>query len=499
MKIKSILCVLPFFLFASVVSANKNVFLSRDYWKKDPSVAVIKQAVKEGNNPSQLNLNAFDAIVYAILEDVNDASVKYLLSLEGNEIEKRTHDSRTYIFWAAYKGNLSIMRYLLAKGALINITDSHGNTPITFAAANGQKNTAVYDLFEENGVVLKEEVNKDGVNSLLLIAPHLENEKELNYFLNKGFDLNDKDPKGNNIFNHAAKKGNISFLNLLIKKGVDPLVTNEDGGNAILMASKGIKRASPNSLATYQYLEGLGITVNVIGEKGKNPLHYISSKNSDLDLLSYFIEKGVDADLQDASGNTPFMNSAKRNNIEVVKLLLENIENINLKDKEGQTALTKAVASNNEYIIDYLVKKGAQVDVIDKDGNSIVYYLLNSFELEESVEFETKLKLLERSGLKMTLKEKNGNTILHIAAEKNDLELLNRLSHYIIDVNALNNEGYTPLHIAAMKAKDLDIINYFLSIGADKGIQTEFGENVFDLAIENEKLQKQYTNLNFLK
>ena len=497
MKVKSILSVLGLLLFTSVVFANENVFLSRDYWKKNPSVELIKQSIIEGNNPTELNMNAFDAVVYALLENVNDASIKYLLSLEGNEIEKRTHDSRTYIFWAAYKGNITIMEYLLAKGALINITDSRGNTPMTFAAANGQKNTVVYDLFEEKGVVLKEEVNKDGVNSLFLIAPYLENEKELNYFLNKGFDLTSKDPKGNNIFNHAAKKGNITFLNLLIEKGVDPLVINEDGGNAILMASKGIRRDSPNSLATYQYLEGLGVTVNVIGDKGKNPLHYISSKNSDLDLLSYFIEKGVDADLQDASGNTPFMNAAESNNIEVVKLLFKNIENINLKDKNEKTALTKAVTSNNKNVIEYLITKGAKVDVVDIDGNSIVYYLLNSFELEESVEFETKLKLLESNGLKMTQKEKNGNSILHIASEMNDLELLKRLSQYTIDVNSINNEGYTPLHIATMKATDLSLITYLLSIGADKNIKTEFEETVLDLASENEKLQK--INLNFLK
>ena len=100
----------------------------------------------------------------------------------GNGIEKKTHDSRTYIFWAAYKGNIEIMKRLIEKGAKINLRDSHGNTPVTFAAATGQKNTEVYELFEKYGVILGDEVNKNGVNSLLLISPYLKTENELNYF-----------------------------------------------------------------------------------------------------------------------------------------------------------------------------------------------------------------------------------------------------------------------------------------------------------------------------
>ena len=68
-----------------------------------------------------------------------------------------------------------------------------------------------------------------------------------------------------------------------------------------------------------------------------------------------------------------------------------------------------------------------------------------------------------------------------------------------IPVNQKNDEGLTPLHIAAMKAKDTDILKFLIAQGADKALKTEFDESVYDLAKENELLQKQNVELNFLQ
>ena len=130
---KSILRILLIILISSSdVLAQENLFLSRDYWKRNQSIENIKKDISEGNNPSELNRYAFDGVVYAILENANDDVIKYLLTIEGNSIEKKTHDSRTYIFWASYKGNINIMKHLLEKGAETDLRDSHGNTPVTF-------------------------------------------------------------------------------------------------------------------------------------------------------------------------------------------------------------------------------------------------------------------------------------------------------------------------------------------------------------------------------
>jgi ankyrin repeat protein len=50
-----------------------------------------------------------------------------------------------------------------------------------------------------------------------------------------------------------------------------------------------------------------------------------------------------------------------------------------------------------------------------------------------------------------------------------------------------------------MKAEDDQMMKYLISNGADIKINTAFEETVYDLASENELLQKQNTPLNFLK
>ncbi len=498
MHAKLILSTLLTLLFSSEILAQDNVFLSRDYWKTNPTVEQVKKAISEGNNPSELNTYAFDAIVYALLEKTNDDTIKYLLTLEGNEVNKRTHDSRTYIFWAAYKGNTNIMKHLFRKGAVINIRDSHGNTPVTFAAATGQKKTEVYNLFETNGAILNKEINEEGVNVLFLVAPYLDNEKELNYFISKGFNLKDKDPIGNTIFNHAARKGNLSFLKLLISKGVNPKITNTKGGNAILYASKGL-RNSQNTLETYQFLEGLGIPVNVIGDRGCNPLHAIAYRSDDLKLFTYFIKKGVSVTLQDNAGNSPFINAANGNTLKVVQFLSQHVKDFNIKNENGRSALTSAVNRNDTEVVTFLLEKGADVKTKDNDGNTLGYYLLNTFKAEDTAIFDAKLKVLKAHGLVMNTLQNGGNTLLHIATERNNLALIKRVITFGIDINTKNKEGYTALHIAAMKAENDAILKYLLNNGANKTIRTEFNETVLDLASENELLQKQNIKLNFLQ
>ena len=110
-----------------------------------------------------------------------------------------------------------------------------------------------------------------------------------------------------------------------------------------------------------------------------------------------------------------------------------------------------------------------------------------------------KLKLLQENGLNIAQVQKDGSTLYHYAVVKNDLNLLQKISTLNIDINAKNKDGLTALHRAAMIAKNDTILKYLLSIGAKKDIKTDFDETVYDLAKENETVQKDNISLEFLK
>lgn len=480
------------FLFGIQAYSQENVFLSRDFWDTKPTIETIDLKIKEGNDIAEATSSNFDGVVYAILQETPNKTIEYAISKEGNDVNKLTHDGRTYIFWAAYKGNVELMQYLVSKGAKTNLTDDKGSTILNFAALSGQKNTKVYDFCLAHGADLKNDLTPYGANALLLAAPYDSDFKLINYFTSKGLDLHSTDTDGNGIFNYVSRTGNSTLLKQLLEKGV------KFNDNAMIFASQGT-RSSTNTLEFFQYLESLGIKPNTVSKDGTTALHALASRSNDVKLLSYFIEKGVDINQADNNGSTAFINAASRNTLESVEFLSKNVKSINTVNNKGESALSLAVRYNSPEVVRFLIDKNADATIIDATGNHLGYYLLQSYNSKNPEAFEAKLALLQSKGFDITKAQKDGNTLYHLALNNNDVELLKRVQQFGIDINAKNNEGITALHKAAMKATDVEALKYLISIGADKTITTDFEETVYDLASENELLSQKNIAVDFLK
>tara|TARA_R110000868_G_scaffold158589_4_gene386847 strand:+ start:55172 stop:56638 length:1467 start_codon:yes stop_codon:yes gene_type:complete len=476
--------------FGLQINAQENIFLKRDFWNTKPSIALVDSEIKEGHDITAKDSNNFDAVVLAILQNIDNTVIEYIQSKKGNDVNKLTHDGRTYIFWAAYKGNTELMEYLILKGAKTDITDDKGNTILNFAAATGQQNTKVYDICLANGADLKKDLNPNGANALLLASQNDPDFNLLNYFNGKGLAMNSADSKGNDAFNYVAKTGNIEQLKKLREKGV------KGNDNAFIFASQSGRNTKPKDLNFYKFLESLHLNPNVIDAEGKSPLHNIASYVQDKSVIAYFIEKGVDVNLADENGNTPFLNAVNRNKIALIEYLLPKVKDLNHLNKKRESALALAVAHNSPEIVALLLKNKAAITTIDGKGNNLAYYLLKSY---GKPDFDAKLKLLKEHRFEITKTHENGNTLFHLALDYNDVALLKVVQQYGVDVNAKNNEGVAPIHLAAMKAKDDKALKYLLSIGAKKNVVTNFDESVYDLASENELLQEKNIAIEFLK
>lgn len=479
-------------LFGFQVSAQENVFLSRDFWKESPNKEAVENAIKAGHNPAEANSNNFDGVVYAILENAPNATIEYLISKEGNGANKLTHDGRTYIFWAAYKGNTDLMVHLLKLGAKTDLTDDKGNTILNFAASSGQQNTKVYDLCLKHGANLKTDLTPSGANALLLAAPHDKEFSLINYFTEKGLSLNSVDANGNGVFNYVARTGNIPLLEQLLSKGAKG--TDE----AFIFACQGT-RGTTNGLEVYEFLERVGLNPNVTTKEGDTPLHVLASRSKDVEIISYFIKKGLDINQVNEEGNNALMLASYRNNLEIIQLFLDQTKDVNTVNKKGQSALTNAVAYNTPETVLFLINKGADISVIDTEGNTLIAYLLNTYSSRNKEVFMAKWELLNAKGLDVTKPQANGNTLYHLAVSNGDMELLKFVANFKSDINAKNKEGLTPLHLAAMKAQDDTTLKYLLELGAKKDSQTDFEETAFDLASENEILKQQKISIDFLK
>ena len=510
------------------VQAQKNTLLEQSFWQGKPTADQVKAEVEKGNSPSQLNPSSFDPVVLAINTQAPNETIKYLLAQPGNGVDKITHDSRNYLHWAAFRGNLEIVDYLLSKGAKTSTEDSHGATPLNFAAGAGITDPQLYDKLVKAGANLKKDVNHDGANALLLGIANDKDLKLTEYLVSKGLDLKSTDAAGNNAFGYAARGGNLDVLKALQQRGVpvDP--------NAMIMAAQGSRRG-PASMEVFQYLESVGVKPSAVNKNGENALHALVRRPGQTALIEYFLSKGADVNQADEDGNTPFMNAAANNrDLATLELLLPKVKNVNQANAKGATALAMAVRGNSPEVVTFLLDKGTTVGVTDKAGDNVAAYLIQGYRPTapgqggpggmaggpgqagpgqaspgqggprpeggpRGDEFGTKLTLLQQKGLDVKAPQQNGNTLYHLAVSKNDLGLLKKLEPLQIDVNARNKEGMTALHKAAMIAKDDAMMKYLLSIGAKKDISTNFKETAYDLASENESLSKGNVSLTFLK
>lgn len=494
---KKYICVITLCI-GSWLHGQNNLFLTKPFWEKNPSIEELKNNMSKINSISELNERGFDPVVYAIQGGASNSTIEYLIEKEGNSVNKLTHHKRTYIFWAASKNNVELMKYLIDHGANLDIRDSHNYSVLTFAATTGQTNKKIYDLCIASGMAVKNDLNENGANALLLLIGSLTDLEMVEYFENKGLSINDLDNLGSGVFNYAARSGNKKIQDKLIARGIAVDLVDSKGNNAILVASKGSRRKT-NSLAYFKYLEEKGVKVNITNKRGVNAIHNLAFSSKEVASIEYFESKGVPTDISDARGNNALMNASSRNNIEVIKYLRSKTKDINHQNNEGNSALTNAVSKNSHHIVQYLIKEGADINVVDTDGYNLSSYLIKSYNNDRANNFRNKFEALKTSGVDFLKKQKDNSTYLHLAVEKRDINLLKMLENIPVDVNAKNEDGLTALHMVAMTSSDEKILKYLLFIGADKNIKTEFEETAYELAKENELLKLNNINIEFLK
>jgi len=89
---------------------------------------------------------------------------------------------------------------------------------------------------------------------------------------------------------------------------------------------------------------------------------------------------------------------------------------------------------------------------------------------------------LVAGGIPVTAKDDDGNTALHFAAQ-GEMGCVDKLLELGAEVNAVNNDGATPL-IEAVKYGDYEISKSLLDKGADKSLKTADGETALSYANE---------------
>ena len=450
---------------ADVVSQApaSNLLIDREFWRAQPSLSEVQDRVRAGDDPAALNKYDFDALSFALIEDAPLEVLRYLLTFDGNGVNKLTHDARTYVFWAAYRDNLLFVQELHALGADLSIVDEHGYSLLNFAAVTGQTNEALYQYLEEQGADPANEVNHDGARAMLLLAPFLRDWDMVRHFETLGLSLLDKDKNGASGFLYACKGGNVEFLRRLVAKGMDVDSIDNLGRNGVHYAAMSTRRRT-NGVEAFSFLHELGLSIDHADHEGVTPLMIYVQGKSEPDGLTF---------------------------------LALHTENLNAPDNGGYSAMHHALAHGNPEDVRGLIDAGWKSDPAMFKPESLVRALASNYTNKNHDSFISKIQMLRTEGVNPNQLLDVGESWFHLGARMQSLELLKFAALQRLDVNQVNGEGMTPLLEACLTATTLDVLNWLVSIGADVGRTTPFGETAHDLVLENEALMSM--NLDFLK
>ena len=167
------------------------------------------------------------------------------------------------------------------------------------------------------------------------------------------------------------------------------------------------------------------------------------------------LESKAEVNKQDWDNYAPLHYCAKLGFIAGAKALLDEGASINIQTRLKETPLILALANSQNDMVHYLIKMRADVKKPDVIHRPPVSYARNS----------ECIKLLVDAGCDVTMPDDEGATPMHWAVY-NKCDTFETLKNYGADINALDINKRTPLHIAAQLGYEKQIV-YLLVAGAN--------------------------------
>jgi len=190
---------------------------------------IFEQKQKAQGNIVKTNVPAFSPNSYNELHEVaflGNADERMVVENAPYEnLNTRDHNGNTPLMWAASQGNEKLVEALLDQGALVNMQNFVGETALYIAAARGFDRICAL-LIEHGGDTRYSTV--DGATPVHIAAAsgHLEVLKTL---ISKGAFVNGADEEGDTALHYAIREGQRAAIELLAKHfGADATIKNED-------------------------------------------------------------------------------------------------------------------------------------------------------------------------------------------------------------------------------------------------------------------------------
>lgn len=427
------------------------------------------------------------------LELLGSEAMLRLFKEKGLSLETPDSSGKTMLHQSIQQRDMMGVKTLCDLGVNVNARNPFGETPLQVAAKIGHYK--IFSLLMEYGAdPLLKSTKSTRENKNYLALPE---ESTLLHFASYGRNvaliqavidhirktanvdvalaLNARNTDGYSPLEVAASIGSESVFDVLLKEesvAITDAVLNVDGNSMLHLVIRG------QNINLFNRLMSLGIfKLTDQNAKGETPLHFIAR---------YF-----------RGPQTGFMiNLCFRADVNLIEAKTNDHADI-----PGATPLHYAVAYNNQKAVEQLLHEFVDVNALTADGRTAIYLLVQfSRNIAPRESFHKMANMLMERGVDLrlakyrytgedeTLKEQNGDTLMHAAVRfgRDVFDVVLRWPG--VDLNAKNANGDTPLHVAAKLSDDYHV-NALLEAFATLNVVNNQNETPLISLIKNNKFK----------
>ncbi|XP_024880819.1 uncharacterized protein LOC112460398 isoform X1 [Temnothorax curvispinosus] len=394
---------------------------------------------------AEIEANSYDGI---------DLVIKDITFKVTSKVKAKFYSGMTPLHLATLNGREDIIGFLIKYRAKVNTRAFNGFTPLHTAVVEGHK----------------------GIVNLLI--------------KNKA-QIDARDFAGNTPLHKAVQAGNKEIVEILAVNGANVNVKSDDNMTPLLSAIQCNYReivevliasganVNAEGIESLSLLAGYSDIAEILLEKT-----YVDMKDSEIaDLLYLTAGKGhnaliareADVDAITYNNLPPLCFAAQKGYEKIVQILIAGGANVNVKSTENVTPLHLAAVNGHDNVVKVLLDNKANINVKNNDNRTPDELAVARGHLQV-----VKL-LMQCEKIDIVFKRNDDYTILHIASEESNLEMIKYLVDKGSDVNAKNASGSKPIHIAAREGYK-DTVEFFLSKGLSINDRGEFNQTLLHFA-----------------